>query len=465
MTRIKDAAGFHAWFAERGTAHRYRITPAPLHDLDGWYTDPATGDVRHRSGGFFSIEGLRFEPSDPGVPAWTQPIIRQPETGILGVLIKRFDGVPHLLMQAKMEPGNITTLQLSPTVQATFSNYTRVHRGSAVRYIDHFLTPGAGDRVHYDALQSEQGSWFLGKRNRNIVVETTADVPVHEDFCWVPRPVMAELLRVENLVNMDSRTVLAGLPDDNGETDETYETGDTDDTGDTGDLGERPAPGRAAEKPLHDTAALLHWFTGAKVRHRPERRTIPLSRVGGWRRDGDRGEIVHEEGRYFRIIGVDVEADSREVPSWSQPMLAPVGRGVIAFVSKEIHGERHLLVQARAEAGTFDAVELGPSVQCNPGNLAEGARRPPYLDAVLGARPEQVLFDTVHSEEGGRFYHAENRYLVVDGTDIPLDVPEDYTWMTVRQLTRAGRIGNLVDVEARTLLACVRTLPGHGASR
>jgi oxidase EvaA len=437
--RIEDAAGFHAWFAERGGAHQYRITPAPLHALESWYTDPATGEVRHGSGRFFSIEGLRLQPQD--APAWTQPIIRQPETGVLGVLVKRFGGVQHLLMQAKMEPGNINTLQLSPTVQATFSNYTRVHRGAAVRYIDHFLTPGAGDRVHYDALQSEQGSWFLGKRNRNIVVETTGDVPVHEDFCWVPRPVMAELLRVDNLVNMDSRTVLAGLPDEPG------------------------APERAAEKPLHDTAALLHWFTGAKVRHRPECTSVPLSEVTGWHRDADRGEIVHDEGRYFRIIGVDVEADSREVASWSQPMLAPVGRGVIAFVSKEIHGERHLLVQARAEAGTFDAVELGPTVQCNPGNLAEGAPRPPYLDAVLAAPPERVLFDTVHSEEGGRFYHAENRYLVLDGTDVPLEVPEDYTWMTVRQLTRAGLIGNLVDVEARTLLACVRTLPGHGAAR
>ncbi|MDH6623525.1 oxidase EvaA [Streptomyces sp. LBL] len=441
--RIDDAAGFHTWFAERGAAHRYRVTQAPLHALEGWYTDPATGDVRHRSGRFFSIEGLRFQRQAPDGPAWSQPLIRQPEIGILGILVKRFDGVPHLLMQAKMEPGNINSLQLSPTVQATFSNYTRVHQGTAVRYLDHFLTPGAGDHVHYDALQSEQGSWFLGKRNRNIVVETTGDIPVHEDFCWVPRPVMADLLRVDNLVNMDSRTVLAGLPD------------------------EPAAPERAPHKPLHDTAALMHWFTGAKVRQHVERASIPLSQVSGWHRDDERGEIAHETGRYFRIIGVDVEADSREVASWSQPMLAPVGRGVVAFVSKEIHGERHLLVRACAEAGTFDIAELGPTVQCNPGNLTADAPRPPYLDAVLAARPEQVLFDTVHSEEGGRFYHAENRYLVLDGTDIDVDadVPEDYTWVTVRQLTRAGRVGNLVDVEARTLLACVRTLPGHGTDR
>lgn len=440
MTLIEDAAGFHSWFAERGAAHRYRIAPAPLHALDGWYLDPESGDVRHRSGRFFSIEGLRVGRPEPDGQQWAQPIIRQPENGILGILVKRFDGVPHLLMQAKMEPGNINMLQLSPTVQATFSNYTRVHRGSGVRYIERFLTPGAADRVHYDALQSEQGSWFLGKRNRNMVVETTATVPVHEDFCWVPRPVMGELLCVDNLVNMDSRTVLAGLPEESG-----------------------PAR-RAADKPLFGTAELLHWFTRAKVRRPPERSSIPLREVEGWHRDATRGEIVHDEGRYFRITGVDVEADSREVSSWSQPMLAPVGRGVLAFMSKEIHGERHLLVQARAEAGTFDAVELAPTVQCNPGNLADDAPYPPYLDAVLRARPEQLLFDAVHSEEGGRFYHAENRYVVLDGADIPLEVPEEYTWMTARQLVRAGRMGQLLGVEARTLLACVRTLPGHGAA-
>ena len=34
-------------------------------------------------------------------------------------------------MQAKVEPGNINSIQLSPTLQATRSNYTKAHGGIA----------------------------------------------------------------------------------------------------------------------------------------------------------------------------------------------------------------------------------------------------------------------------------------------------------------------------------------------
>ncbi|CAM5359048.1 GDP-mannose 4,6-dehydratase [Streptomyces cyaneofuscatus] len=87
-------------------------------------------------------------------PAWHQPIIVQPEVGILGILVKEFDGVPHFLMQAKMEPGNSNLLQISPTVQATRSNYTKAHKGADVRYLEYFRGPRQG-RVLADVLQSE----------------------------------------------------------------------------------------------------------------------------------------------------------------------------------------------------------------------------------------------------------------------------------------------------------------------
>lgn len=68
------------------------------------------------------------------VASWDQPIINQPEVGYLGFIVKEFNGVLHFLMQAKIEPGNVNHVQLSPTIQATRSNYTQVHQG-AKRYI------------------------------------------------------------------------------------------------------------------------------------------------------------------------------------------------------------------------------------------------------------------------------------------------------------------------------------------
>ena len=36
------------------------------------------------------------------------------------------------LLQAKVEPGNINKIQISPTVQATRSNYLRIHGGKTI---------------------------------------------------------------------------------------------------------------------------------------------------------------------------------------------------------------------------------------------------------------------------------------------------------------------------------------------
>lgn len=446
---------FRDWFTERRHAHAYRVTPTPLDSLAGWEADRDAGVIRHRTGRFFAVEGLEVTTGHgAGASSWSQPIINQPESGILGILLKRFGGVPHYLLQAKMEPGNINVLQLSPTVQATHSNYTRVHRGGSVPYLEHFLAPRRG-KVVFDALQSEQGAWFLHKRNRNMIVEVDEEVPLLDAFCWLTQEQIGELLRHDNLVNMDTRTVLAGLPLPRSGTDEGTASSGDDSFRNALDRSSSPkTPGRRT------TAEVLSWFTEAKASRRLERTRAPLHGLKEWTWGAER--VSHESGRYFSVIGVDVEAGNREVAGWSQPMIAPVGRGVIAFLTKRFVGVPHLLVQAHTEAGTRDVVEVGPTVRCNPGNHRHlpPAERPPFLETILSAPASRIRLDVIHSEEGGRFYHAENRYVVVEAEDdFPDDVPDDFTWVTVGQLLELVRHGNVVNVEARNLLASLRLIP------
>jgi dTDP-4-dehydro-6-deoxy-alpha-D-glucopyranose 2,3-dehydratase len=434
-----DLLEFDSWFAHRRKMNEFAVEQVPLEQLAGWRFAAGSGNLVHATGRFFAVEGTAVETDHREVESWQQPIIRQPEIGILGILVKRFDGVPYCLMQAKMEPGNINVLQLSPTVQATRSNYTGVHRGSAVPYLEHFLAP-TGGRLLFDALQSEQGAWFVAKRNRNMVVEVAGEVAAREDFCWLSFPQLHRLLLTDNVVNMDSRTVLAGLPP-------------------APEHGPDPTPPGGSGPALHSTARLLSWFTEMKSRYRLHRRPVPLAGVAGWAHVD--GRIRHDSGRFFTVLGVDVSASSREVTAWSQPMIAPCGRGVVAFVGRYIDGVFHLLVHALTEAGTFDVVEMAPTVRCVPENYAAlpPERRPLFLDYVLGADPGQIRLDVVQSEEGGRFYHAENRYLLVEaGDDFPVRVPEDYVWMTVAQLAGFVWYGNHVDVTARSLLACMNAL-------
>jgi dTDP-4-dehydro-6-deoxy-alpha-D-glucopyranose 2,3-dehydratase len=420
MLRTGDFAG---WLAARGRANRFRVDRIPFGDLDGWSFEDATGNLVHRSGRFFTVEGLRVTTGDGPYRQWAQPIIRQPEVGILGILVKQFAGVPHFLMQAKMEPGNPNLLQLSPTVQATRSNYTRVHGGSNVRYIEYFTDPRRG-RVIADVLQSEHGSWFLRKSNRNMIVEAIGDVPEHEDFCWLTLGQLGELLHRDNVVNMDSRTVLACVPH-----------ADT------------------APYALHSDAALLSWFTAERARHDVTAERMPLREVPGWVRGPD--SIEHERGRFFSVVAVAVQAGNREVTGWTQPLLAPRGEGVTAFVTRRIGGVPHVLAHARVEGGFLDTVELGPTVQCVPDNHDQP---PPFLDLVLRADASRIRYEAVHSEEGGRFLAAQSRYLVVEADEAPLEPPPGYVWVTPGQLTALVRHGHYVNVQARTLLACLHAM-------
>ncbi|WP_246076639.1 NDP-hexose 2,3-dehydratase family protein [Amycolatopsis cihanbeyliensis] len=424
--RGEDLSG---WLAGRAGAGSFRVDRIPFAELDGWSFERDTGNLVHRSGRFFSVEGLRVAVDRGPILQWQQPIIRQPEVGILGILVKEFDGVLHFLMQAKMEPGNPNLVQLSPTVQATRSNYTKVHKGADVKYLDYFIDSRRG-RVLADVMQSEHGAWFFRKSNRNMVVEAYGHVPLDEDFCWLTLGQIGELLRRDNVVNMDARTVLACAPT-------TYrETG-----------------------ALHSDMELLSWFTGERSWRQIHVQRMPLAEVTSW----VRGEstIDHVPERYFRVMAVSVQAGNREVASWTQPLFEPTERGVAAFVVRRFEGVPHLLVHARLEGGFLDTVELGPTVQCTPEYYAHLPLedRPPFLDLVLGAASGQIAYEAVHAEEGGRFYHAESRYLVIeaDEAQAPTKPPSGFLWVTPGQLNSLVQHGRYVNVQARSLLACFNT--------
>lgn len=423
-------AGVRRWIHERTAAHGYRIEQVPLASLDGWSFDPATGNLGHRSGRFFTVEGLRAQVENiaggTGPRSWSQPVLNQPEVGILGLLVKDVGKVPRVLMQAKMEPGNRNLVQLSPTVQATRSNYTRVHGGAPVRYLEHFTGRRRNGTVA-DVLQSEQGTWFYRKMNRNIIVEVTEDVEPHEDYRWLTLGELAGLLRLDNVVSMDARSTLSCLPVPSAES-----------------------------GALHTDAELLFWFTEMRARHSVTVDRIPLADVPEWRRTDM--AIEHADGRYFRVVASSVWATSREVTGWSQPLLEPCGMGVACFLACQVDGVWHVLAQARAEPGFAYSVELAPTVQCNPANHAHlpADQQPRFLGQVLTADPARVRYEAVLSEEGGRFRHAETRYMVVE-VDEPFPAPPEYRWVTRGQLAALVQHGHYLNVEARTLLAVLNT--------
>lgn len=440
---IKD---IKAWLRDRNERVNVRIAPIPFSAMKGWRMAP-DHSLHHETGKFFSIEGIRVKTDYPEPRMWEQPIINQPEIGYLGILAKEFDGVLHFLMQAKIEPGNVNNVQLSPTLQATKSNYTRVHGGRFSAYLDFFHHAKSG-QIILDQLQSEQGARFLRKRNRNMIVKVREEVPVLEDFCWMTLGQIKEMMQYDNCVNMDTRTVIAGI-------DFAEHLSSSEDLSSLSDFGRDMMASAAAQNGYKSMREVLSWLTGLKASYDLIIDRVPLNQIDEWECRDD--EIVRYDKKYFRVLGVRVHIENREVVSWCQPLVQPMQQGICAFVVKKIDGIDHFLVQAKLECGNRDVFELAPTVQCLTGNIFNGVPKPPFTDYVLNAGSGQIIYDALQSEEGGRFYHEQNRNMIVLADDgFPLDLPPTYHWMTLGQINEFMRYSNYMNIQARSLIAAIK---------
>lgn len=208
---INSTSDLLDWVKNLNESTHVKIKECSIYDSDFWFYDDYNGEILNRKRSFFSITGMRH--FEDGEFIGEQPIIIQSEIGYLGIICKKFDGVLHFLMQAKIEPGNINCVQISPTLQATKSNFTRAHGGKFPAYLDYFEN-SAKYYVIYDQIQSEQSSRFFRKRNRNMIMYLTEDQEIEAgtNFKWMTLGQIKTFMKINNLVNMDSRTVLSGLP-------------------------------------------------------------------------------------------------------------------------------------------------------------------------------------------------------------------------------------------------------------
>ena len=441
------------WIKHRNETVKVNVKKTTFNNLQGWKVDEESGNIHHESGKFFTVEGVQIEVNDDvTVKKWSQPIINQPEIGYLGFLVKKFNGILHFLIQAKIEPGNVNNVQLSPTIQATRSNYKRVHKGDSPAYLEYFKERNG--KVLIDQLQSEQGARFFRKRNRNIIIEVEEDIEVMEDFMWVTLGQIKELLKIDNLVNMDTRTVISGIS--YGE----FQKG----VMDTIEVFTKNLKADydkeiycsyvLSDVGLHSTAEVHSWLTELKSNYELNVKLIPLNQVQDWIVENDR--IYHKDHKYFEVLAVNVEIGNREVAKWSQPIIKPCCEGLVGFISKKINGVLHFLVQAKLEVGNLDIVELAPTVQCITGDYRKGKNEyeVPFLEYLLSIDKSIIKYDVMLSEEGGRFYKNQNRNIIVEvSEDFDMDVPKNYKWLTLNQLMKFMEYNNNVNIEARSLLS------------
>jgi dTDP-4-dehydro-6-deoxy-alpha-D-glucopyranose 2,3-dehydratase len=439
-----------SWIGEQNKRINVDIEKVNFSDLDSWSFDTEKTILKHDSGKFFSIQGINVVTNWGDVQNWSQPIIAQPEIGYLGVIVKEFDGVLYFLLQAKVEPGNVNNVQLSPTLQATKSNYSKVHKGRAPLYLDYFTNAKQSD-ILLDQLQSEQGARFLKKRNRNIIIKTEHDIEMYENFIWLTLGQIKELLSYDNIVNMDTRTVISGIPI---EVDNNSFTNLKSKFNQSTRSYKMLLSASNEQFSLRSFDEIITWFTALKCKYELDVSTIPLHKIKDW--VITKSTIEHKDRKYFSVIGAKVKISNREVQQWSQPLVEPHQAGIVAFIIKEINGIYHFLVQAKLECGNFDILEFAPTVQCITGSYSN-IDKVPFLSYVLNAKETQIIHKSLQSEEGGRFFREQNRNIIIEADEkFSLDVPENYQWITLNQLNMFLKFNNYLNIQARSLLSVIK---------
>ena len=201
------------WFNSQRKKCDMGVKEIGINELKEWHIDENTGNISHKSGEFFSVIGVDVSnTSKREVGGWTQPMIRQKEGGILGILCKRINGTRHYLLHAKAEPGNIHKLQLSPTLQATYSNLKRAHGGKKPRFAEYFENAGKG-KVIYSRSFAEDGGRFYLKVNQNMLAEICEDenINIPKDYIWIIMRQINQFLKHDNLINPHVRSIISYL--------------------------------------------------------------------------------------------------------------------------------------------------------------------------------------------------------------------------------------------------------------
>tara|TARA_B110000114_G_C15047171_1_gene379687 strand:+ start:51 stop:1373 length:1323 start_codon:yes stop_codon:yes gene_type:complete len=395
----------------------FKSSIVPIDSLKDWKFNGSTGNFFHKSNRFFSLQGLRTEDSQ-------FPILVQQEIGILGFLASNINGVLHLLVQLKVEPGNPNGFQLSPTVQATRSNYSQVHGGKLPSFLEFFI-PGRKTTTIRDTYQSEQGLRYFKKRNRNLIVFTDNPPNAGDSHIWMTLGQIKEFSKEHLLINSCARSVLSMLPSgDYKSEDRNYLYYDD-----------------------HEIFSLLLDSYDSSI---DQNWLLNLNEIKNWR--SHNGSFSREQDNDFSIIGVEVSGLSREVSTWTQPLLKESSKGEYGLLIGTIDGIPIIFWKLRNEPGLFKGAELGPS-WINRGSQDESDTWQ-YQQSKQGKNLIQIEL----AEEGGRFYQAIfNHNIVWIGETDPKDLDKDIIPLTLKQTERFISDYSLLTIEARSLWSLIRS--------
>lgn len=405
------------WLNRQHKIQKLNIKKIKLSFVKGWIINKK--HIVHKSGKFFKIIGLSVK-TNFYKKNWDQPIIYQNEIGILGIL-KNIKTKKYLL-QAKVEPGNINKVQISPTVQATKSNYMRVHGGKSTPYLNFFMK-----KKNNFSHQSEQAFRYLNKFNANIIVKISKKIKLLETFRWFSKKEIVYLLNKKNIINMDTLSVFSCFLKKNKK-----------------------------DKPLNNLNKINIWLKKLNNKFYLRVKKINISKLKYWITSPMK--IKHKTNNFFSIIGIKVKTNKREINEWSQPIIQGMNLAFAGFLTKKFNNTEHYLcryiLKPGARSNTFSCTINTSKIKNFTKNKQLSNFQKEIFTKYFLTRKKK-LYDNILSDEGGRFYQSQIRYVAYNlKKNDNIELPFNYVWLSYNQMIDLIN-KRKIDIEARLLFGII----------
>lgn len=412
---------FIQWFNLQKKKQQISCKIKYLKDLKYWLKNDNL--IHHSSGKFFKIVGIDVKSNTRG-KNWDQPIIVQKELGILGIIKDKFQN--RYLLQAKVEPGNKNKLQLSPTVQATKSNYKRVHGGKKIPYLNFFLK-----NKNNFISQSEQGYRYLYKSNYNSLLITKKNIKVLNNYYWLHIKDIIKIIKKRSIFNMDTISVFSTFINK-----------------------------EKLDIPLHSMNEILKWLLKKDKIFYLSVKIKPLNKLRDWKVGNDK--IEHKNKNHFSVVGINVKSNKREIKEWDQPIIKGKKLALAGFIICYFNKTKHYLCKYNKKPGLKKStlscsVNTSDIINYKTNNKLSSFQNYLINNFFLkkSSKRFKVVYENILSDEGGRFYNCEIKYkaLLINKNFI-LKLPNDYIWISQNQVIKMIQ-RKKIDIEARLLFGCI----------
>ena len=199
------------WYRKIIKQANIKIKTIPLKKCNSWKMND-NGHIAHSSGSFYKVEGVRVLKSFNREikEGWDQPMFTEPgfDGGILGLLKKKINNMPHYLVNAKFEPGNYNDIQLSPSLQATYSNLNRVHLGNKPKVANKYF------KKNFKTIRkfwvTEDGGRLFKKRNLHWIIQYNGKINLPgPTYKWLTLWELDKFIKMGYYVGPHLRSILS----------------------------------------------------------------------------------------------------------------------------------------------------------------------------------------------------------------------------------------------------------------